>query len=82
MFNPVFATYRLEHTATDRVARTLSAWAVTQQASTALLTALWGVLAGLPGPRTAIGLAGVLMLATPLLLPRRDRAAAPELVPQ
>jgi nitrate reductase NapE component len=26
VFNPVFATYRLDHTATDRVARTLSAW--------------------------------------------------------
>nr|WP_202797615.1 MULTISPECIES: hypothetical protein [Protofrankia] len=30
VFNPVYATYRLERTATDRVARTLSAWAVTK----------------------------------------------------
>ncbi|MFD7234671.1 MFS transporter [Streptomyces syringium] len=75
VFNPVSATYRLQRTATDRVARTLSAWAVTTKASTALLTAAWGVLGGLLGPRTAIGLAGVLLLATPLLLPRR--AAAP-----
>jgi hypothetical protein len=44
---------------------------VTTKASTALLTAVWGVLGGLLGPRTAIGLAGVLLLATPLLLPRR-----------
>ncbi|MFD9303339.1 MFS transporter [Streptomyces sp. NPDC060048] len=70
VFNPVSATYRLERTATDRVARTLSAWAVTARASTALLTALWGVLGALLGPRTAIGLAGVLLLATPLLIPR------------
>lgn len=69
IFNPVHATYRLERTATDRVARTLSAWAVTTKASTALLTAVWGVLGGLLGARTAIGLAGVLLLATPLLLP-------------
>ena len=46
------------------------------------LTAVWGVLAALTGPRTAIAAAGVLMLATPLLLPRRDRTPAPELVGQ
>ncbi|CAL9325143.1 MFS transporter [Streptomyces sp. SudanB182_2057] len=71
VFNPVCATYRLERTAPDRVARTLSAWTVTTRSATALLTAVWGVLGGLLGPRTAIGLAGVLVLTTPLLLPRR-----------
>ncbi|MDH6537652.1 MFS transporter [Streptomyces sp. SPB4] len=71
VFNPVQATYRLRRTASDRVARTLSAWAVTTKASTALLTAVWGVLGTLLGPRTAIGLAGAVLLATPLLLPRR-----------
>lgn len=75
VFNPVYTTYRLERTAPGRITRTLSAWAVTTRASTALLTAVWGVLGGLLGPRTAIGLAGVLLLTTPLLLPRR--AAAP-----
>ncbi|MFD1538898.1 MFS transporter [Nonomuraea guangzhouensis] len=78
VFNPVCATYRLERTATDRVARMLSAWSVTIKVSTALLTAVWGVLGGLLGPRTAIGLAGVLLLATPLLLPRRPAALLPE----
>ncbi|MFE9795538.1 MFS transporter [Streptomyces goshikiensis] len=80
VFNPVCATYRLERTPADRVARTLSAWAVTTKAGTALLTAVWGVLGALLGPRTAIGLAGVLLLATPLLLPRRavGRDAGPE----
>ena len=33
------------------------------------LTALWGGLATLTGPRVAIGIAGTLLLATPLLLP-------------
>ncbi|WP_181793492.1 MFS transporter [Streptomyces sp. WELS2] len=74
VFNPVYATYRLERTAPDRVARTLSAWTVTTRSSTALLTAVWGVLGSLLGPRTAIGLAGVLVLTTPLLLPRRTEA--------
>lgn len=78
VFNPVYTTCRLERTATDRVARTLSAWAVTTKATTALLTAVWGVLGVLLGPRTAIGLAGVLLLATPLLLPRRASAPLSE----
>ncbi|MFE6268471.1 MFS transporter [Streptomyces goshikiensis] len=82
VFNPVCATYRLERTPADRVARTLSAWAVTTKAGTALLTAAWGVLGALLGPRTAIGLAGVLLLATPLLLPRRAAARDTEPEPE
>ncbi|QYC42144.1 Major Facilitator Superfamily protein [Nonomuraea coxensis DSM 45129] len=78
VFNPVHATYRLERTPSGLVTRTLSAWAVTTRATTALLTAVWGVLGGLLGPRTAIALAGVLLLATPLLLPRRAAAPLPE----
>ena len=70
VFNPVLATYRLEQTGTDRVARTLSAWSVSSKATIAALTALWGVLASLTSPRIAIAAAGLLMLATPLLLLR------------
>ncbi|OXM71210.1 MFS transporter [Amycolatopsis vastitatis] len=73
VFNPVIATYRLEQLPADRVARALSAWSVSTKAAIATLTAVWGVLAGLTGPRWAIGIAGVVVLATPLLLPRRDR---------
>ncbi len=72
VFNPVFATYRLEQTPPDRVARTLSAWSVSSKMTIALMTALWGVLAALTSPRTAIAIAGILMLATPLLLPRPE----------
>ncbi|MFJ3230764.1 MFS transporter [Streptomyces sp. NPDC086787] len=75
VFNPVLATHRLEQTPPDRVARTLSAWSVTGKAVTAGTTALWGVLAGLTGPRTAIAAAGALLLVTPVLLPRREREA-------
>jgi MFS family permease len=71
VFNPVLATYRLEQTAADRVARTLSAWSVTSSLMIALLTALWGSLASLTSPRAAIAIAGVLLFTTPLLLPRR-----------
>ena len=73
VFNPVFATYRLDQVPTDRIARTLSAWSVTSKATVAAMTGLWGLLAGLTGPRTAIAVAGLLMLITPFLLPRRDR---------
>ncbi|WP_280874752.1 MFS transporter [Streptomyces pseudovenezuelae] len=84
VFNPVYSTFRLERTANDRVARTLSAWSVTSKATIAAMTALWGLLAGAIGIRPAIALAGVLLLATPLLLPRVDREPAahqPEATP-
>jgi MFS family permease len=74
VFNPVLATYRLDQTETDRIGRTLSAWSVTSNVIIAALTALWGLLASIIGLRMAIALAGVLLLATPLLLPRRDHA--------
>ncbi|MFE6780721.1 MFS transporter [Streptomyces sp. NPDC057680] len=75
VFTPVLAAHRLDLTPTDRVARTLTAWSVTAKASLAALTALWGLLAAFVGPRAAIGLAGALLLATPLLLPRREAGA-------
>ncbi|PRY37373.1 putative MFS family arabinose efflux permease [Umezawaea tangerina] len=77
VFTPVFATYRLEQVPDDRVVRTLSAWSISSKATIAVLTALWGLLAGLVGPREAVAVAGVLMLATPLLLPRREHAEEP-----
>ncbi|MET7687838.1 MFS transporter [Streptomyces sp. NPDC005483] len=77
VFNPVFSTHRLEMTPTDRVVRTLSAWSVTGKLTTAALTALWGLLATFTGTREAIAFAGLLLLATPFLLPRRP-AAAPD----
>ncbi|MFF8831615.1 MFS transporter [Streptomyces sp. NPDC015131] len=72
LFNPVLATHRLTHTDPGRVARTLTAWSVGTSAGIAVLTAAWGLLAVLTGPRTAIAAAGMLLLATPLLLPGRD----------
>ncbi|MGW7543588.1 MFS transporter [Streptomyces sp. NPDC054770] len=77
VYSPVYATRRLEHTPDDRVARTLSAWSITGKATTAAMTALWGLLASLTGPRTAIALAGILLLATPLLLLRETATVRP-----
>jgi MFS family permease len=73
LYTPVLATYRLEHTPKHLIARTLSAWSIGQQAAIAVLTALGGLLAGLTDPRTALTVAGLLILTTPLLLPRDDQ---------
>ncbi|MFG3345892.1 MFS transporter [Streptomyces sp. NPDC048018] len=77
VYNPLFATRRLERTPQERTARTLSAWTVSGRAVIAALTAAWGLLAAAVGPRTAIAAAGILLLATPLLLPWRDRDGTP-----
>jgi MFS family permease len=69
VFNPVSATYRLEHTPTDRLARTGAAWTITTKLTVATLTAILGVVASLVGVRVAIAVAGLALLATPLLLP-------------
>ncbi|GAA5092879.1 MFS transporter [Nocardia iowensis] len=71
VFNPVFATVRLDQVPVERAARTLSAWSISSNATIAAMTALWGLLAAITGLRIAIAIAGLLILATPLLLPRR-----------
>ncbi|MFD9606389.1 MFS transporter [Streptomyces sp. NPDC059970] len=78
LYTPVLATYRLEHTPKHLVARTLSAWSIGQQASIAVLTALGGLLADVTSPRTALVVAGLLILTTPLLLPRHDQTSQHE----
>ena len=70
LYNPVLATYRLEHTPDDRIARTLSAWSIGSSAAIAVLSALGGVLAAATSPRIALAVAGVLILTSPLLLPK------------
>lgn len=71
VFNPVNATERLRRTPADHTARVLTAWSVSSRLAQAALVAAWGVLATLTSPLAAITASGVLLLATPLLLPRR-----------
>jgi MFS family permease len=75
LFSPVLATYRLEHTPEDRIARTLSAWSIGSSASIAIFSALGGLLADATSTRTALMVAGLLIFASPLLLPRRQGGA-------
>jgi predicted MFS family arabinose efflux permease len=81
LYNPVLATYRLEHTPQERIARTLSAWSIGQQASIATCTTLGGLLADATSPRTALAVVGLLILTTPLLLPGRQQYASRPMTP-
>jgi MFS family permease len=69
IFNPVYATYRLQQTPNDRVSRVLSAWSASSNLSIAVLTALDGVIAQFTTPLTGIGVAGLCLLVSPFLLP-------------
>ncbi|MFE9204460.1 MFS transporter [Micromonospora sp. NPDC007230] len=71
IFNPIYATERLRRTPADHAARVLSAWSVSSKLVQATLMVIWGILATLTSPRAAITISGVLLLATPLLLPKR-----------
>jgi MFS family permease len=71
LYNPVLATYRLEQTPSHQIARTLSAWSISSSASIAVFTALGGLLADLTSTRTALAVAGLAVLPSSLLLPRR-----------
>jgi MFS family permease len=68
IYSPVVAAYRLNNTDADRHARMLAAWSITTSTSIAVITVLWGLLAQLTSPRTALALAGILLLGTPFLL--------------
>jgi MFS family permease len=70
IFNPIYATERLQRAPADHVARVLSTWSVSSKLLQAVLTVIWGILATLTDPLAAIAISGVLLLATPLLLPK------------
>ena len=77
VFAPVLATHRLEQAGVDNVSRVLSAWSITTKSTIAIATASWGLIATATSPRFGLGLAGTLLLATPLLLPRGSQAVLP-----
>lgn len=77
VFNPIYATERLQRTPADHAARVLGAWTVCSRLAQAALMVIWGVLATLTSPLAAITVSGVLLLATPLLLPGRVPVPAP-----
>ncbi|MFD3502995.1 MFS transporter [Streptomyces sp. NPDC058678] len=78
IFNPIYATERLHRTPSEHTAQVLSTWSATSKLLQAALMVIWGILATLTSPLAAITMSGVLLLATPLLLPKRIHLAAPE----
>jgi MFS family permease len=71
VFNPIYATERLQRVPADHAAQVLSTWSVSSRLLQAALMVIGGVLAGLTSPLTAITVSGVVLLGTPLLLPRQ-----------
>lgn len=78
IFNPIYATERLQRIPADHTAQVLSTWSAVSKLLQAALTVIWGLLATLTSPLAAITMSGVLLLATPLLLPKRIHFSAPE----
>lgn len=76
IFNPINATERLRRAPAEHAASLLSAWSISSKLSQATLMAVWGVLATLTTPLTAITVSGVLLLGAPLLLPGRAHLAS------
>jgi MFS family permease len=78
VFNPIYATERLRRTPLGHTARVLSTWSAVSRLVQAGLVVVWGVLATLTSPLAAITISGVLLLATPLLLPGRTSSVVTE----
>ncbi|MEU4312358.1 MFS transporter [Nocardia sp. NPDC024068] len=71
VFNPIFATYRMNRTADGYLARVRTTWSVSAKCFQPAFIALGGVLAAAVGVRAAIGAAAVVLLASSVLLPWR-----------
>jgi MFS family permease len=82
IFNPIYATERLQRAPAHHAAQVLSTWSVSGKLLQAVLMVIWGVLATLTSPLAAITISSVLLLATPLLLPDRTQLSGPEPVAQ
>jgi MFS family permease len=81
IFNPIYATQRLQRVPAGHAAQVLTTWSVSSRLLQAALMMLGGVLATLTSALTAITISGVLLLATPLLLPGRTHLPEPGLLP-
>jgi hypothetical protein len=69
VFNPVFATYRMNITADTHLTRVVAAWSITGKVVQPACIAAAGALAAATSIRTAIGVLATLLLATAMLLP-------------
>ncbi|MFC1431723.1 MFS transporter [Streptacidiphilus sp. N1-3] len=72
VFNPSFATYRMEATPDAFMSRVATAWSVGSKTSQAIFMVVGGLLASAVGVRGALLVAGVLCMTSTLLLPWRE----------
>ena len=80
VFNPSFATYRMEATEDGFMARVISSWAITSRSVQPAFMAVGGALAGLVGLRLTLLIAGACCLVSAVILPWRS--AGPVRMPE
>jgi MFS family permease len=71
VFNPSFATYRMEATEDGFMSRVYASWSISSRCGQPLFIAVGGVLASLTSLRTAMLVAGFCCLASAFILPWR-----------
>jgi predicted MFS family arabinose efflux permease len=71
VFNPAFATYRMQATADGYLARVTAAWAVSSKIAQPVMIAAGGLAAAVLGARTALLMLAAVLLATVVILPWR-----------
>ncbi|PPI93544.1 MFS transporter [Nocardia nova] len=76
VFNPIFATYRMNCTTDDHMSRVRTAWSISSKSVQPAFIALGGLLAGATNTRVAIGCATVAVLVSSALLPWRSETTA------
>jgi MFS family permease len=78
VFNPAFATYRMEATEDAYLSRVIACWSISSRSSQPVGILLGGGLAALFGVRIAMLICGLIVALSGLLLPWRsdDRIAA------
>lgn len=72
VFNPIFAAYRMRRTDDDHMARVQAAWSITMKVAQPIGVLAAGALAAVTDPRTAIAVAGGVLLVSSALLPWRS----------
>ncbi|MFI7361151.1 MFS transporter [Streptomyces sp. NPDC050149] len=81
IFNPSFTTYRMAATPDAFMSRVGTSWSVGAKTSQAAFMIAGGLLAGAAGVRGALLIAGLLCLASALLLPWREARTSAGAVP-
>jgi MFS family permease len=74
IFNPLFATFRMEATEDGFMARVVSSWSISSKTVQPVFIAVGGLLSLVFSIQITIAIAGLLCLASPVLLPWGRRA--------